>query len=42
LLVAIAALFVVARRRRRSPPAAIANLTPAEEARLYEFLREEH
>jgi cytochrome c-type biogenesis protein CcmH len=42
LFVGIVALFVVVRRRRQRPPAETANLTPAEEARLSELLREEH
>lgn len=40
LLIGIVAIFVVARRRRRVPPAEVANLNAAEEARLAELLRD--
>ena len=40
LLVGLAAIVFVVRRRRSAPPAEVANLTAAEEARLSELLRD--
>ncbi len=40
LLVGLAAIVFVVRRRRNAPPAEVANLTAAEEARLSELLRD--